>query len=64
MIDRDHELSVTRQAELLGISRASVYYLPRPVSDADLELMRRLDALHLLLTVDKPDLRVCLETAA
>jgi len=47
MIDRNHELSITRQAELLEISRASVYYLPRPVSDADLALMRRIDALHL-----------------
>lgn len=47
MIDRDHELSVTRQAELLDISRGSVYYLPRPVSQADLKLMRRLDELHL-----------------
>ena len=47
MIDRTHELSVTRQAEVLGISRGSVYYLPRPVSDADLRLMRRLDELHL-----------------
>ena len=47
MIDRDHELSVTRQAKALGISRGSVYYLPRPTSDADLALMRRIDELHL-----------------
>ena len=47
MIDRQHDLTVTRQAELLGISRGSVYYLPRPVSDADLALMRRIDELHL-----------------
>ncbi len=47
MIDREHQLSVTRQAELLAISRGTVYYLPRPVSDADLALMRRLDELHL-----------------
>jgi putative transposase len=47
MIDRNHELPITRQAELLEVSRASVYYLPRPVSEADLELMRRIDALHL-----------------
>jgi putative transposase len=47
MIDRDHDLSITRQAELLGMSRGSVYYLPRPVSDADLALMRRIDELHL-----------------
>jgi putative transposase len=47
MIDRTHDLSVTRQAELVGISRGSVYYLPRLVSEADLALMRRLDELHL-----------------
>jgi putative transposase len=47
MIDRTHELPIKRQAELLEVSRASVYYLPRPVSEADLELMRLIDALHL-----------------
>jgi putative transposase len=47
MIDREHELSVTRQAKLLGISRGTVYYLPRPVSPVDLALMHRLDELHL-----------------
>lgn len=47
MIDRKHALSITRQAEALGISRGSVYYLPRPVSDGDLKLMRRIDELHL-----------------
>jgi putative transposase len=47
MIDTTHELPVTRQAELLDLSRSNVYYLPRPVSDADLVLMRRIDELHL-----------------
>ena len=47
MIDRNHALSITRQAELLDISRGTVYYLPKPVSEADLALMRRLDELHL-----------------
>jgi putative transposase len=47
MIDRKHNLPITRQAEVLRISRGSVYYLPRPVSAADLEVMRRLDQLHL-----------------
>jgi putative transposase len=47
MIDRDHELSVSRQAKALGISRGSVYYLPQPTSEADLKLMRRMDELHL-----------------
>ena len=47
MIDRTHELSVSRQARELGISRGSVYYLPRCVSPIDLALMRRIDELHL-----------------
>jgi putative transposase len=47
MIDREHDLSITKQAEILKISRGSVYYLPRPVSSADLEIMRQLDQLHL-----------------
>ncbi len=47
MIDRDHHLTIKRQAELLGMSRGAVYYLPRPPSAADLALMRRIDELHL-----------------
>jgi putative transposase len=47
MIDRDHDLAITKQAEALNISRGSVYYLPRPVSAANLALMRRIDELHL-----------------
>jgi len=47
MIDRRHDLSIARQASALGISRGSVYYLPRPVSAVDLALMRRIDELHL-----------------
>jgi putative transposase len=47
MIDRTHPLSVSRQAELLNISRAAVYYLPKPTSDRDLALMNAIDRLHL-----------------
>jgi hypothetical protein len=47
MIDRAHDLPITKQAAALNISRGSVYYLPRPVSAADLALMRRIDELHL-----------------
>ena len=47
MIDRDHKLPVTQQAKLLKVSRGAVYYLPKPVSAADLALMRRIDELHL-----------------
>jgi putative transposase len=47
MIDREAALPVVRQCELLELSRSSVYYEPRPVSAADLALMRLLDELHL-----------------
>ncbi len=47
MIDREHELAVTRQAKVLKLSRSSIYYRPRPVSPADLAIMRRIDELHL-----------------
>ena len=47
MIDRDHQLPITRQAKLLGMSRGAVYYLPRPASAADLALMLKIDKLHL-----------------
>jgi putative transposase len=47
MIDREHDLPITKQAEALNISRSSIYYLPRPVPDSDLAIMRRLDELHL-----------------
>jgi soluble P-type ATPase len=47
MIDRDHDLSLVRQAKVLNISRGSVYYQPRPVSPEDLAIMRRIDELHL-----------------
>ena len=46
MIDRDHALCVTKQAELVGIARSTVYYLPRAVSAEDLALMKQIDALH------------------
>ena len=47
MIDRGHDLPITKQAEVLRVSRSSVYYTPRPVPEADLAIMRRLDRLHL-----------------
>lgn len=49
MIDRTHELPITRQAQILNVSRGSVYYLPKPMNEADLKLMRRIDELHLEL---------------
>jgi putative transposase len=47
MIDREHELPMTRQAAILKLSRSSLYYRPRPVPPGDLTIMRRLDELHL-----------------
>jgi len=47
MIDRSHGLPLTRQAQVLKLSRSSLYYQPRPVSPADLAIMRRMDELHL-----------------
>jgi putative transposase len=47
MIDRGAELSVKRQAQILDLSRSSVYYVAKPLQARDLMLMRRLDELHL-----------------
>src|SRR4051794_20173482 len=47
MIDRSHDLPITRQARMLNVSRGSVYYRPRAPLSADLALMRRIDELHL-----------------
>jgi putative transposase len=49
MINAEHKLSLTRQAQLLELSRASLYYTPAEVSDVDLRLMKRIDELHLEL---------------
>jgi putative transposase len=47
MIDREHDLALTRQAKILKLSRSGLYYRPRPVPPADLAVMRRIDELHL-----------------
>jgi len=39
MIDRPDPLPITRQAQIVSISRGSVYYESEPISDADLKLM-------------------------
>jgi putative transposase len=51
MIMREHELSISKQAKALRISRGRVYYLPRPVSATDLEIVGLLDRLHLDFTL-------------
>lgn len=47
MIDRSHALPLERQARELGISRRSIYYLPKPVSATDLAIMRPINELHM-----------------
>ena len=52
MIDRTHKLSLTKQAKVLIISRGSVYYRPRPVSDTGLGLTHRIEELQLYYPFD------------
>jgi len=48
MITREHpELSLSRQCEVLSISRSSFYHAPKGESPATLALMRRIDELFL-----------------
>jgi putative transposase len=47
MIDRKSALPVTRQCQLLSLSRSTAYYRPKDVSDGDLTIMRRIDEMHL-----------------
>ncbi len=48
MITRDYpDLSLSRQCQVLAISRSSVYYMPKGESADNLVLMRRIDGLFL-----------------
>jgi putative transposase len=47
MIDRTHDLSVSRQCRILSLARSTAYYQQQETSAADLALMRRIDELHL-----------------
>ena len=46
-VDRAHELPINRQCLALDISRSSAYRKPAGVSANDIDLMRKLDELHL-----------------
>ena len=48
MIDKEDALSVTRQCDILELSRSGIYYTPVPVSVKDMELMRQIDKIHLM----------------
>jgi putative transposase len=49
MIDRAKELPITQQCGLLEVARSSFYYRLKPIPEADLALMRRIDEIHLKL---------------
>ena len=47
MIDKGDKLPVTRQCDLLDLSRSGVYYDPAPLSAKEMGLMRQIDEIHL-----------------
>jgi putative transposase len=47
MVDRGGQLPVTTQCRLLQVARSTVYYEPVPVPQADVDLMRSIDEIHL-----------------
>jgi len=47
MIDRKAKISIKRQCGLLMLARSTAYYKPVEVPQSDLELMKRIDELHL-----------------
>jgi len=47
MIEQPNPLSLTRQCQLLGLSRAALYYRPMEVSADELELMALIDRQYL-----------------
>ena len=48
MIDKEDKLSVTRQCEILDLSRSGIYYMPVPISAEDMAIMRQIDEIHLM----------------
>jgi putative transposase len=47
MVEPEAAVSVRKQCELLSVSRSGLYYEPVPRSAEELDLMRRIDELHL-----------------
>ena len=47
MMNPNHDVAITRQAELLGIPRTGFYYQPIPIKPYDLILMKLIDEIHM-----------------
>jgi putative transposase len=48
LIDREDEVSIRRQCQLMGVSRGSVYYRPKGEKPENLEIMRLMDEYILM----------------
>ena len=49
MVSKEHELPICRQCELLNLSRSAYYYVPEPISEDELMLMKLIDQCYLEL---------------
>ena len=47
MIAGEHELPIVRQCALVALAPSTYYYRPLPISEADVQMMARIDRLHL-----------------
>ncbi len=48
MVGADDDISISRQCELLGVSRTSFYYRPVAVNDLEDRLMKKIDRQYLV----------------
>ena len=47
MVSKQETLSVVRQCKLLSLARSTYYYMPEPVSEEELRLMKLIDQCYL-----------------
>jgi putative transposase len=47
MIDKEEQLSVTRQCEILNLNRSGVYYKLVLIRESERDLTRQVDEIHL-----------------
>ena len=46
MVTRSEPLSIIRQCDLLDLPRSTFHHVPKPIAEADLELMKLIDLCH------------------
>ncbi len=47
MTDKNHDLSIRKQCELLDLNRSTLFYQPKPMSEFNLDLMDNIDKLYI-----------------